>query len=138
MLKYLVAIVATGIVFMLMDLGWISQMLPRLYRPDIGALLADKPSVAPAAAFYLIYMAGVTVLAIAPGLAAGSWAKTAGLAAMMGLVAYSTYDLTNQATLRLWSLRVSLWDMAWGVFATTVAASAGFWAARLVSGVARS
>ncbi len=138
MLKYLVAIVATGIVFMLMDLGWISQMLPRLYRPDIGPLLADKPNVAPAAAFYLIYMAGVTVLAIAPGLAAGSWAKTAGLAALMGLVAYSTYDLTNQATLRLWSLRVSLWDMAWGVFATTVSASAGFWAARLVSGVARS
>ena len=138
MLKYLVAIVATGIVFMLMDLGWISQMLPRLYRPDIGPLLADKPNVAPAAAFYLIYMAGVSVLAIAPGLAAGSWAKTAGLAALMGLVAYSTYDLTNQATLRLWSLRVSLWDMAWGVFATTVSASAGFWAARLVSGVARS
>ena len=138
MLKYLVAIVATGIVFMLMDLGWISQMLPRLYKPDIGPLLADKPSVAPAAAFYLIYIAGVTVFAIAPGLAAGSWAKTAGLAALMGLVAYATYDLTNQATLRLWSLRVSVWDMGWGVFATTVAASAGFWAARLVSSGARS
>ena len=134
MLKYLAAIVATGTVFMLMDLVWMSQMLPRLYRPDIGPLLADKPNVAPAAAFYLIYIAGVTVLAIAPGLTAGSWARTAGNAAMMGLVAYATYDLTNQATLRLWSQRVSLWDMAWGVFATTVAASAGYWAARLVSG----
>lgn len=132
MLKYLAAAVATGVVFMLMDLGWISQMLPRLYRPDIGPLLADKPSVAPAAAFYVIYITGVTVLAIAPGLSAGSWARTAGSAAMMGLVAYATYDLTNQATLRLWSSRVSLWDMAWGVFATTVAASAGFWVARLV------
>ena len=138
MLKYLAAIVATGAVFMLMDLGWISQMLPRLYKPEIGPLLADKPSVAPAAAFYLIYIAGVTVLAIAPGLAAGSWARTAGLAALLGLVAYATYDLTNQATLRLWSLRVSLWDMGWGVFATTVAASAGFWAARLVSSGTRS
>ena len=137
MLKYLAAAVAAGVVFMLMDLGWISQMLPRLYRPDIGPLLADKPSALPAAAFYLIYIAGVTVFAVAPGLAAGSWARTAGLAALMGLVAYATYDLTNQATLRLWSLRVSLWDMAWGVFATTVAASAGFLAARLASGAPR-
>ena len=133
MLKYLAAIVATGAVFMLMDLGWISQMLPRLYKPEIGPLLADKPSVAPAAAFYLIYIAGVTVFAIAPGLSAGSWGKTAGNAALLGLMAYATYDLTNQATLRLWSSKVSLWDMGWGVFATTVAASAGFWAARLVA-----
>ena len=42
--------------------------------------------------------------------------------AALGLLAYATYDLTNQATLRGWPWSVTLADMAWGTVATGLAA----------------
>jgi len=86
--------------------------------------------MAPAAAFYFLYVGGIVFIAVAPGLAADKWtvALTRGMA--LGLIAYATYDLTNQATLKQWSTTVTLADMAWGTVLTGVAASAGFFAAR--------
>jgi uncharacterized membrane protein len=49
--------------------------------------------------------------------------------ALLGLVAYGTYDLTNQATLKTWSTTITLADMAWGSVLTALAASAGYLAA---------
>ncbi len=45
--------------------------------------------------------------------------------AALGFVAYATYDLTNQATLKVWSTTVTLADLAWGTFVTGVASAAG-------------
>ena len=47
-------------------------------------------------------------------------------------MAYATYDLTNQATLIVWSLKVTLPDLAWGTFLTAVAATTGLAASRFV------
>ena len=47
--------------------------------------------------------------------------------AALGFVAYATYDLTNQATLKIWDARLTLIDMSWGTFATALAAGAGYW-----------
>ena len=49
---------------------------------------------------------------------------------MLGFVAYATYDLTNQATLKVWSLKVTLADIGWGTVLTACAAAAGFAAYR--------
>lgn len=43
----------------------------------------------------------------------------------------ATYDLSNQATLRIWELRLTLIDMAWGMFATATAAAMAYAAASL-------
>ena len=130
MKPYLFGYLATGGVMLVLDFVWLSLMAPRLYRPRIGELMADKPALAPAAAFYLIYLTAVMVLAVLPAAREDSWKRLLLNAAVFGFCAYATYDLTNQATLKTWSTTITVADMAWGTFLTTVAASAGFWALR--------
>ena len=45
--------------------------------------------------------------------------------AMFGFFAYSTYDLSNYATLRNWTLQLTLIDIAWGTVLGALAAAAG-------------
>jgi uncharacterized membrane protein len=61
----------------------------------------------------------------------GRWLTAALLGAAFGFVAYATYDLTNQATLKVWATRITLLDLSWGTFVTATGATAGFWAVRL-------
>lgn len=121
----LIAYVATAVVFLALDAVWLTTMADRLYRPELGRLMLERPDIAPAAAFYGIYVVGVLVFAVLPGLESGRWTTALGLGALLGLVAYGAYDLTNQATLRGWSWRVTLADLCWGTFVTAVAAAAG-------------
>jgi uncharacterized membrane protein len=81
--------------------------------------------------FYAVYLAGVVLFAALPGLEARRWLRAAALGAAFGFVAYATYDLTNQATLKLWSTRVTLLDLTWGTFVSAAGATAGYFAARL-------
>ena len=119
-----------GSVMLVLDFVWLSLMAPRLYRPRIGELMADTPALGPAAAFYLIYLSAIVFLAILPAAREDSWRRLLLNAVVFGFCAYATYDLTNQATLKTWSTTITLADMAWGTFLTTVAASAGFAALR--------
>ena len=127
-----VAYVSTAVVFLALDAIWLGTMADRLYRPAMGAIMLERFAVAPAVAFYLIYMAGVVVFAVAPALQTGRWATALGYGAMLGFMAYATYDLTNQATLKNWSWTVTIADLCWGTFVTAVAAAA---AARITMAV---
>ena len=130
MIKIVAAYLGTALTMLVLDAVWLTQMSPRLYQPRIGDLLAAKPSLPPAVVFYLLYVAGIVLLAVLPALREGGWKRLLIHAAAFGLVAYATYDLTNQATMKTWSTTITLIDMAWGTFITTVSASAGFAAAR--------
>ena len=124
-MRYALASLITAVVFLALDFGWLTLMGQRLYQAEIGQLLAKSPRLAPAIAFYLIYVAGLVFFAVRPGLEGGDLKTVALNAAVMGFVAYATYDLTNQATMTVWSLKVTLADLAWGVFVSTAAATAG-------------
>lgn len=129
----LVAFLASSVVFVGVDLVWLTLAGPRLYRPALGPLLADRPNLAAAAVFYLIYLCGIFALAVSPALRAGAGWRSAALSGLaLGIVAYATYDLTNQATLRLWQTRLSLIDIAWGGLLTGFAAASGYLAAQAV------
>ncbi len=132
-MPYLAAYVALMIVFLGLDAVWLSVMGPRLYRPILGDMLAQTLNAPAAIAFYVVYGLGVMVLAVAPALREGAAGRAALSGAVLGFVAYATYDLTNQATLRVWSTRLTLADMAWGAALTALAAYVGFLAARLVA-----
>jgi uncharacterized membrane protein len=122
--RFVIAWVATAVVFVGLDAIWLSQVAPRLDPPLIGALLSDVVQPAPAIAFYLIYITGIVLLAVLP--AEQGDARRAFLrGAVLGFVAYATYDLTNQATLRVWSSTITIADLAWGALATAVGAAAG-------------
>jgi uncharacterized membrane protein len=108
---------------------WLTIMLPT-YRYGLGGLLAATPQLAPAVVFYLLYAAGVIALVVRPGLPVHRWSQVTGRGALLGLVAYGTYDLTNQATLRDWPAWLTALDMAWGTALTAIAATLAHAAAR--------
>ncbi len=132
MMRWIIAYIASGAAFLAGDIVWLTVMGPRLYRPAIGPLLADKMNPAAAVAFYLLYLVGVVAFGVAPGLREGGWTRSLAWGALFGLIAYATYDLTNQATLKLWPTRLSLADMAWGAAITAAASAAGCAAALAV------
>lgn len=125
----IIAYIAAGVAFLIIDAIWLTIMADALYRPLLGDRLAPQFHLAPAVAFYLIYIGGIVFFAVMPALAGGGLAKAVLNGAAMGLVAYATYDLTNHATLRDWPLAVTLADIPWGMFVTAAGASAGFLAA---------
>jgi uncharacterized membrane protein len=121
---FAIAYAATAVVFLVLDAIWLTVMADRLYRPAMGAIMLERFSLAPAAIFYLLYIAGVIVFAVSPAMATGRWTTALGYGAMLGLMAYATYDLTNQATLKNWSWTVTIADLCWGTFVTAVSAAA--------------
>ncbi len=123
MLRFVIAYIATAVVFAGMDFVWLSLAAPRLYKPELGEQIIDGVRIAPAVLFYVIYMVGVTVLCVMPALDSGSWSKATLNGAVLGVAAYAAYDLTNQATLRVWSTKVTVADLSWGMVATAVAAT---------------
>ena len=129
----IVAIVFAGVAvsLLLLDIFWLSTMARRLYRPELGDMIADKFRPAPAICFYLIYVIGITYFAALPAIAASSGAKALIDGGLLGALAYSTYDLTNHATLQRWSLKVTLIDIGWGVILTAIAAYCGYGAGSL-------
>ncbi len=112
------------ILLLVLDLVWLGSTIDSLYKPNMPGLVADKPNMIAGAAFYVLYAFGLTALIIHPSLFGPgkvSFLALAAKAALFGLVAFATYDLTGLSVLKNWSLKLSLIDMAWGTFAATTA-----------------
>jgi uncharacterized membrane protein len=131
--RFAVAYAATLLAFAALDAAWLGTMAQRLYRPAIGHLMRPDFAWPPAVAFYLLYILGLVVFGVNAGLERGRVAVAAGRCALFGLIAYATYDLTNQATLRDWPWAVTLADLAWGTFASAVAGTIGCLAAAFLA-----
>lgn len=128
-MAYAIAYLACLLVMGGLDYLWLSNTSGPLYHRDLGPLLADNPNMTVAVIFYLGYAAGILFFAVRPALAAGDWRTAMLHGALFGFFTYATYDMTNFATMKVWTLRVTLLDMAWGTFLTATAASAGAMAA---------
>jgi uncharacterized membrane protein len=131
---YLVAYLSALVVFGIIDAGWLSTMGNLIYRPLLGDLLAPSVRIAPAIAFYLLYPVGITVFAALPAIRSGSLSTALILGLLFGAIAYGTYDLTNQATLRIWPVQITLIDIAYGAVASGLAAMAAFAVTRWLVG----
>ncbi|MCJ7995364.1 DUF2177 family protein [Rhizobium cremeum] len=129
---YLIAYLSSAIVLFGLDYVWLSRVAGAFYRSQIGDILRDRPNMTAAALFYLFYIVGIVYFAVMPGLNKASMATALANGALLGLIAYGTYDMTNLATLKNWSLQISLVDMAWGAALTSVAAGAGYAAVALL------
>lgn len=132
MTRILVAYAATLIAFCCCDLVWLGFVAKDYYQSQLGGLLLAQPNWAAALAFYVLYCAGIVLFCVTPALDAASFGKAALLGVVLGALAYATYDLSNLATLKGWPMALSMVDIAWGAFATAVAASAGYQAAKLI------
>jgi len=130
----LYAYLATLVVFVVCDMAWLGTMASRLYRPTLGDVLLANVNLPPAIAFYVIYPAGLVVFAVLPALRSGNLSQAAIGGALLGFFSYLTYDLTNQATLRNWTLQLTVLDITWGTVLGAISATAAYLiTARLVS-----
>jgi uncharacterized membrane protein len=132
-MAYFVAYVVALITFGAIDAIWLTFMGPVVYRPVLADILASNLRLAPAVAFYVAYPVGIVVFAVIPGLGSGSPGNSFMLALLFGAIAYATYDLTNYATLRIWTLQITVLDICYGALASSVAATFACLAARAIA-----
>lgn len=118
---YLAALAA----FLVIDMVWLLIVAREFYRKHLGFLLSGQPNWYAAAVFYLLFVGGVLVFAVEPGLKANSLRKSVLLGGFFGLITYATYDLTNLATVKNWPWMVTVVDMAWGTLLTAAVSGAG-------------
>lgn len=104
------------LVFFVVDLIWLGLVAKRLYQKEIGQLLKPDVNWVAAMIFYALFIAGLVIFVLMPGVDANSLSKVMLLGAFFGLVTYATYDLTNLATLKDFTLKITLIDLTWGTF----------------------
>lgn len=126
----LIRLVVTGTVMAILDSIWLSVVANKFYKSQIGNLLLDKPNMAAAVIFYVIYVIGIVAFALSPALSKDSWTYAAGMGALLGFVAYATYDLTNLATLKGFNVKLVLVDMLWGTLLTSGVSLIAFFAVK--------
>lgn len=124
---YLYGYVSTLVVFLLCDMAWLGTMANRIYRPTLGDMMLSSPDLPAAAAFYGIYPIGLVIFAVLPALKSASLPEAALSGALFGFFTYMTYDLTNQATLKNWTLQLSAIDIGWGTLLGAISATAACW-----------
>jgi uncharacterized membrane protein len=126
MITYAAAYGATLLVFVAADMIWLGATASRIYRPVLGDIAAPDVRLVPAVIFYVLYPAGLVIFAVAGGLKSGSALSTISYGALFGFFTYATYDLSNYATLRNWTLQLTMIDVAWGTVLGAIAALAGY------------
>lgn len=118
-------LIALGVLAVL-DALWLGLVSREFYKARLGQLLLERPAWGIAILFYLIHAAGVAVFAVPPALSAGTWTAAILYGGLFGFCVYAAYDVTNLATLRGWSMALSLVDLAWGTAVTAAATAAAF------------
>lgn len=131
-MKHLWLYLATVPVFFAIDVVWLNFVAKGFYRERLGSLLLADFNLPVALVFYLLYIVGILVFAVLPGIESGSVLEALWRGALFGLIAYGTYDLTNLATLKDWSPAVVAVDMVWGTVLTATVSSASWWIAGLL------
>lgn len=125
---YLVALGTLAV----LDAVWLGIVSREFYKARLGQLLLDQPLWSVAILFYLIHAGGIAVFAVPPAISAGTWTSAVLYGALFGFCVYAAYDLTNLATLRGWSMALSLVDLAWGAAATAASTLVAYLVVRSV------
>jgi len=128
---YGAALITVGV----LDGLWLGVIAREFYRSQMAPVAAENFKMVPAVLFYFLYPLGVLFLGLTPP--AQGWAQALWRSALLGLVAYGVYDLTNMATLKTWPAKLALVDASWGTFITAMAGLAAYsamaWAAAPLS-----
>jgi uncharacterized membrane protein len=130
MAYYLKLYLATLIAFFAVDMVWLGLVARTFYRKHLGFIMAPSPNWAAAIVFYLLFIVGILVFVVLPGLQANSLPTTLLRAALFGLITYATYDLTNLATIKDWPVIVTVVDLVWGTVLSVIVSLAGFMAGK--------
>lgn len=133
-MTYIILYIATFAIFLGLDYLGLSYLIKPTFEKDIGGLLLDQFRVLPAFVFYAFYIAVLLWFVSLPALDGDkSLMWVVGNAALIGAMAYGTYEFTNLATLKDWTWAMVATDFTWGICLTAVSATGGVWIARAVT-----
>ncbi|MFN3644839.1 MAG: DUF2177 family protein [Gemmobacter sp.] len=116
---------STAGVFLVLDAIMLTFVMRPLFERHLAGMLLDTIRLGPAAAFYLAYVAGLVWLVSWPALKADAPMQAILPAAVIGAMAYGTYEFTSYAVLKGWHWSMVATDLAWGTVLTAVSAWAG-------------
>lgn len=114
LIYYIKLYLLTVVIFFAVDLVWLGLVAKGFYQTQLKGILGESVHWKAAIVFYLIYIIGILIFAVIPALEKGVWSRALLWGAMFGFFTYSTYDLTNMATLDRWPLMVAVVDVLWG------------------------
>ena len=120
--------------FLIIDIIWLSYSVKLFYKPQLGPLLNETPVMWAAILFYLIYVIGLTFIILIPAINNDSIFQAFWTGLIFGLVAYGTYNLTNMATIKGWSIYVVFVDLFWGSILTGTSSSLGIYLSKKIIG----
>ena len=113
----------TAVIFLILDAIMLRLHMAPLFQRHIGGAMLDNIRMAPAVLFYLAYVAGLLYLVSVPALKGGTSVLIP--AAVLGFMAYGTYEFTSYALMKGWTLRMVMTDVTWGTVLTAVSAWGG-------------
>jgi uncharacterized membrane protein len=93
---------------------WLGFIAKNFYKEQIGFLMRPDVNWVAAIVFYLLFIVGLVLFVISPAVDKSSFVYAAILGAIFGLITYSTYDLTNLATVKNWPMAITIVDLIWG------------------------
>jgi len=103
------------VTFLAIDMLWLGVIARSFYQAQIGHLMRTNVNWVAAIVFYLVFVSGIVVLVVWPAIQRQSLSHALVHGALLGLVTYAAYDLTNLATLEGFPLTVALVDLVWGM-----------------------
>ncbi len=130
----IVLYLSTALVFLVLDALMLGWHIGPLFRRHLGDQLLENLRWGPAVAFYLAYIAGLLWLVSLPALREGVPLQALIGGAVLGAMAYGTYEFTSYAVMRDWHWQMVVTDLVWGTVLTGVSAWAGVTITRAVMG----
>lgn len=118
MTHWIILWIAAAVLFLLIDMVWLLWLGRSFYVSEIGDLLRQPPNMGAAGAFYILYVTGLMVMVVWPAVQVGSVGQAVLYGAILGLIAYGTYDLTNLAVMKGFTTKIAVIDMIWGTVLT--------------------
>jgi uncharacterized membrane protein len=118
--------VVTAIFFFAIDILWLGVIAKNFYNRHLGRFFRERVNWTAASIFYSLYILGIIIFAILPGISDASLARTVILGVLYGLFTYATYDLTNLATLKDWPVKIVVVDILWGMVLCGLVSAGGF------------
>lgn len=110
-------------VFFLIDMLWLGVIAKDFYQSQMEVTVNWTAAII----FYLMYIVGIIIFAVAPALKTGDWMTALVWGALFGFFTYATYDLTNLATLKDWPLKLVFVDIIWGTVLGSSVATASYY-----------
>lgn len=119
-------------VFFAIDMIWLGLVAKNFYNKYLGYIMTPNVNWAAAIIFYLLFIFGLVLFVVMPGLEKNSLGRVVAMGVLFGLVTYATYDLTNLATIKNWPLMVTVVDLCWGMVLSAAVSSITFLIAKKI------